>query len=87
MTIAERRTAEEVGGRLPVYVKREKACVVTYAQPGTLACFYCGFGKGEGHDLACRYVWWATKLDEQDGPDGATIDVPKGGVRASESFF
>lgn len=87
MTIAERSTAEEAGGRLPVYVKRERACVVTLSPPGTLACFYCGFDKGGGHDMACRYVWWADKLDEQGGTDDVTINVPVGGVRASESFF
>jgi hypothetical protein len=80
-TIAERDAAEKAGGEmLPVYVKRERECVVTHEPAGSLACFYCGFGKGQGHDWAC-YTWWASELNEQQFHGAAYIDVPAGGVR------
>jgi hypothetical protein len=85
MTIAERRAAEKVGGWLPVFVRREEKCVVTHEPVGALACIYCGFGKGDGHDYACRYVHFQGEVRE--GEEGTMVLVPAGGLPASESFF
>ncbi len=86
-SIEGRRAAEIVGGTLPVYVHREEDAVIGFGKKGELACFYCGFSKGGGHDYACPYVWWAHELHEQRHRGNCYIDVPAGGVKPSKSFF
>lgn len=86
-SIKRRAELELAGGTLPVYVTREEDAIVGFGKKDELACFYCGFGKEEGHDYACRYLWWMGGLNEQKFHGNVYIDVPKGGVKPSKSYF
>ena len=83
----KREKQEKLGGWLPVYIEAEP-CVVSGA---TFRCFYCGFGHKEGHDLACRYLWWSGRDGYPERGKHGTADhiilVPKGGIPPSESMF
>lgn len=78
--VVARERQEKVGGWLPLYIVAEE-CVVTGA---TLRCFYCGFGFGDGHDFACRYV--SADVQERHKFQHEIL-VPKGGLPPSRSFF